>query len=161
MADAAVEMPALLRLHLVEGPQSGKQLEKKGSSLRVGRTTKSPFYIKDASISEAHAELVWQGGAWQLRDLGSTNGTTLNGKQLVGEPSEFVALKDGDLIKFGADTLARVELAAAASEERTVEEFVLQECGQLEQRIRWVHACAQQPDDAAAGRPGCCAGGGA
>jgi hypothetical protein len=138
MAQAASEVPSLLRLHLVEGPQSGKQLEKKGTSLRVGRTTKSPLYIKDPSISEAHAELVWEGGAWQLRDLGSTNGTALNGKQLVGEPSEFVALKDGDLIKFGTDTLARVEVAAPPSDEQTVEEFVLQECGQLEQRIRCV-----------------------
>jgi hypothetical protein len=138
MAQAASEVPSLLRLHLVEGPQSGKQLEKKGTTLRVGRTTKSSLYIKDPSISEAHAQLVWEGGAWQLRDLGSTNGTALNGKQLVGEPSEFVALKDGDLIKFGTNTLARVEVAAPPCDEQTVEEFVLQECGQLEQRIRCV-----------------------
>ena len=161
MAQAASQAPTLLRLHLVEGPQSGKQLEKKGTSLRVGRTTKSPLYIKDPSISEAHAELVWEGGAWQLRDLGSTNGTSLNGKQLVGEPSEFVALKDGDLIKFGTDTLARVEVAAPPSDEQTVEEFVLQECGQLEQRIRcvrvWASAAlrlqAGQAAAAARGRP--------
>lgn len=129
-------MPALLRLHMLEGPQTGKQLENRGASLRVGRTTKSALYIKDPTISEQHAEVVWQQGAWQLRDLGSTNGTVLNGKALAGEPLAFVALKDGDLIKFGTDTLARVEIVAVPSDSVIVEEFVLSGCAQLEQRLR-------------------------
>ena len=137
---AVEELPALLRLHVVEGPQAGKQLEKRGMSLRVGRTTRSALYIKDPAISEQHAEVAWHEGMWCLRDLGSTNGTTLNGAALAGEPSDFVALKDGDLVKFGTDTLVRVELAAAHSDAVTVEEFVLAQCAQLEQRIRW--ACA-------------------
>lgn len=136
MAAAAEAPPALLRLHVQEGPQAGKQLEKKGTSLRVGRTTKSPFYIKDSGISEAHAELAWRDGAWHLRDLGSTNGTTLNGAPLEGEPSAWVVLKDGDLAKFGTHTVARIEIVAVVAAEATVEEFVQAECAQLEQRIR-------------------------
>lgn len=130
--------PALLRLVVTEGPQSGKTLEKRGASLRVGRTTKSPFYIKDPAISEQHAELAWREGAWCLRDLGSTNGTAVNGKALAGEPSDWLALKDGDVVKFGTDTLVRVEVAAVPSASLTVEEYVLAEASQLEQRIRWV-----------------------
>lgn len=139
-AAAAEEQPALLRLHVQEGPQAGKVLEKKGAtSLRVGRTTRSPFYIKDSAISEAHAEVAWRDGAWHLRDLGSTNGTSVNGKALEGEPSDWVALKDGDLLKFGTSTMAQVELSAALSADAvTVEQFVLAECAKLEQRIRWV-----------------------
>ena len=136
------EAPALLRLHIVEGPQAGKQLEKKGTSLRVGRTTKSPFYIKDASISEAHAEVAWRDGAWHLCDLGSTNGTAVNGRALEGEPSDFVALKHGDLVKFGTATVVRIEIAAVPSDSLTVEQFVLAECSQLEQCIRCVLVCS-------------------
>jgi hypothetical protein len=141
-AAADVAPPALLRLHVVEGPQAGKQLEKKGLALRVGRTTKSPFYLKDPAISEQHAEVAWQEGSWRLRDLGSTNGTTVNGKALAGEPSDWLALKDGDLIKFGTETVVRVEIAAVTSDSVTVEEFVTAECTQLEQRIR----CAATQD---------------
>lgn len=137
-AAAGAEQPALLRLHVQEGPQAGKTLEKKGAtSMRVGRTARSPFYIKDPAVSEAHAEVAWRDGAWHLRDLGSTNGTTVNGRAVEGDPSDWVPLKDGDLVKFGTDSLARIEIApAVALEELTVEQFVLGECAQLEQRIR-------------------------
>jgi hypothetical protein len=137
MSQTATEVPAALRLHVLEGPQAGKQLEKKGLSLRVGRTTKSALYIKDPAISEQHGEVVWCEGSWQLRDLGSTNGTSVNGGALAGEPSDWVQLKDGDLVKFGTETVVRVEVAAAASDAMTVEEYVMAECTQLEQRIRW------------------------
>lgn len=138
MSQTATEVPAALRLHVVEGPQAGKLLDKKGLSLRVGRTTKSALYLKDPAISEAHAEVVWREGAWQLRDLGSTNGTSVNGRALEGEPSDWVQLKHGDLVRFGTETVARVEVAALASDTMTVEEYVLAEAAQLEQLIRWV-----------------------
>lgn len=129
--------PPLLRLAVTEGPQVGKALDsKKGTSLRVGRTAKSALYIKDPTISEAHAEVAWRDGAWAIRDLGSSNGTALNGRDL--EESAWAPLKDGDVLRLGTTTVARVEVAAVASEQLTVEEFVLAECSQLEQRIRWV-----------------------
>ncbi|PSC69325.1 FHA domain-containing [Micractinium conductrix] len=133
VAEAA---PALLKLHIEAGPQAGKQLEKRGASLRVGRTAKSPLYIKDPSISEAHAELAWRDGGWHVRDLGSTNGTAVNGKSVEGEPSPWQPLKHGDQLRFGTDTVARVEIVAAPGEALTVEEFVVGECAQLEQAIR-------------------------
>lgn len=151
-----------LRLVVTEGPQAGKVLEKGGAGavLRLGRTAKSALFIKDPTISEAHAEVVWREGAWCLRDLGSSNGTAVNGRELQGEPSDWVRLKDGDLLKLGTDTRARVEVPAAATDALTVEEYVLAECAQLEQRIRWVRgsivgrgtwATPRQPAPAAAG----------
>ena len=38
--------------------------------------------VKDPSVSQKHAELVWTGAAWELTDLGSSNGTFVNGKEL-------------------------------------------------------------------------------
>lgn len=70
-------------LDLLEGPQTGVTLKGSGaSSLRVGRTRAAPLQLQDPAVSERHAELKWTGCRWELRDLGSSNGTTLNGTLL-------------------------------------------------------------------------------
>lgn len=81
--------PTVLQLELVEGPLAGTVLTaavEKGERYQVGRTRSSKtFQIKDPSISEKHAEIVWRGGQWALCDLGSSNGTFLNGEALPEE----------------------------------------------------------------------------
>jgi hypothetical protein len=76
---------SLLRLLIKEGPQAGSVLHKDGPALQVGRTKASQLMIKDPSISEKHAVFAWRNGRWELRDLGSSNGTTLNGVALERE----------------------------------------------------------------------------
>lgn len=51
---------------------------------RIGRVkgAGNNVCVKDPSVSQKHAELVWSGAAWQLTDLGSSNGTFVNGKEL-------------------------------------------------------------------------------
>ena len=49
---------------------------------------------------QVHAELHHQGGLWVLRDLGSTNGTTVNGRRVVGA----AVVRDGDQVGFGQIT---------------------------------------------------------
>lgn len=53
----------------------------------------------DPYISRRHAEIVWMGSAWGIRDLGSTNGTRVNGVPLEG--SEVKLLGPDDLIELG------------------------------------------------------------
>lgn len=72
-------MASILCLELLEGPQAGIILQRSGTSLRVGRTRSAALQVKDPAVSESHAELEWKGGRWEIRDLGSTNGTRLNG----------------------------------------------------------------------------------
>lgn len=138
--------PPLLKLAVVAGPQEGRTLDsRKGTALQLGRTAKSALQIKDPAISQAHAELAWADGSWRLRDLGSSNGSSLNGRALP--EGEWAPLKDGDELRLGTETVARVEVApAVAPDSLTVEEFVLAECAQLEARIRWVRSrgrCSQ------------------
>ena len=49
----------------------------------------SQSVIKDPAVSEKHAEFSWEGTAWTLRDLGSSNGTAVNGCRLQGEGAAF------------------------------------------------------------------------
>ncbi|WP_031075286.1 DUF1707 and FHA domain-containing protein [Streptomyces sp. NRRL S-118] len=65
--------------------------------LRIGRDPANGLRLSHETVSRMHAELRLQDGLWVLRDLGSTNGTTVNGRRVTGT----VAVQDGDLVTFG------------------------------------------------------------
>jgi len=67
----------------------------------VGRTPENAVAVPDAAVSRRHAELRIEGNRLVLRDLGSMNGTFVNGVQLKGERE----LAAGDQIRFGQVTL--------------------------------------------------------
>jgi FHA domain len=68
--------------------------------LSVGRLPDCDLFIDDTSVSKRHAVLHWNEsqGRCTVRDLGSTNGTFLNGQNLS---TREVTLKDGDILSFG------------------------------------------------------------
>jgi putative nucleotidyltransferase with HDIG domain len=70
--------------------------------LRVGRHESAEVQLDDASVSRQHAEIVPTDRGWRLRDLGSTNGTFLNGNKL-GKGDW--PLQERDLVEFGEFTL--------------------------------------------------------
>ena len=79
----------VLRLEVTAGPSAGAVFARPGELLTVGRTSKSKVHIKDAAVSEKHAALAWEGGRWVLRDVGSSNGTAVNGKRVQeGAPTQ-------------------------------------------------------------------------
>ena len=53
-----------------------------GAKAVLGRSKDSDIQVEDANVSRRHAELRREGGSWWLVDLGSTNGTELNGKRV-------------------------------------------------------------------------------
>jgi hypothetical protein len=61
----------------------------------VGRGPSSDLQIRDASVSGAHCKV----SAGKIADVGSTNGTTVNGKPL--KPLLYVELRAGDVVKLG------------------------------------------------------------
>ncbi|AYG79697.1 Glycogen accumulation regulator GarA [Streptomyces hundungensis] len=65
--------------------------------LRIGRDPHNGLRLSHETVSRVHAELVFHSGTWQLRDLGSTNGTCVNGRRVTG----VVAVADGDQVSFG------------------------------------------------------------
>lgn len=79
----SVRAPSRLSLVLTRGPAAGQTLTPKGYFLQVGRTRASKLHIKDSAVSERHAEVAWDGRSWVLKDVGSSNGTKLNGRSLL------------------------------------------------------------------------------
>ena len=70
-----------------------------GSRVCVGRSPECVLAITDRRVSGRHAELVWTRAGWQVRDLGSTNGTTLDGKRF--DAGKDYALARGSVLAFG------------------------------------------------------------
>jgi hypothetical protein len=66
----------------------------------IGRSRECDVRVSDANVSRRHAEVVHEDGAYWLVDLGSTNGTELNGKRV-----DRTRLSDGDRITLGSTEL--------------------------------------------------------
>ena len=76
-----------------------------GSSTVIGRSRTAQLMIEDAGVSRNHVEILTSAdGVVMVRDLGSTNGSLLNGTPLTAEPSP---LKDGDRIQVGTSVLLK------------------------------------------------------
>ncbi len=67
------------------------------SAVSIGRASECTIPIKDRYLSRRHAEIVATDGAWVVKDLGSANGTYLNGTRLEHDS----LLKSGDRIRLG------------------------------------------------------------
>jgi pSer/pThr/pTyr-binding forkhead associated (FHA) protein/NADPH-dependent 2,4-dienoyl-CoA reductase/sulfur reductase-like enzyme len=80
---------------------NGREIPLRMLSPNIGRDVKADIVLDDTSISYFHAQLVRQGNDVYLRDLGSRNGTYVNG-QLVSVPHR---LASGDRIKLGETSL--------------------------------------------------------
>ena len=65
----------------------------------IGRASANAIVLGDAGVSSRHAQLQWTGGALVLTDLGSTNGSFVNGDKL--SPHSPRRLKTGDRLRFG------------------------------------------------------------
>jgi Inner membrane component of T3SS, cytoplasmic domain/Domain of unknown function (DUF1707) len=68
------------------------------TSFTIGRDHRCDLYIEDMSVSRLHARLARDAEGWQLSDLGSTNGTRLNGWRVRAA----VPVRPGDQITFGS-----------------------------------------------------------
>ena len=82
-------------LRTVEGVPPDGVYAVKGKS-RIGRGEESEIVLLDPSVSRAHAVVEVTAGVAVVRDLGSTNGTFVNGRRVASE-----SLHDGDELRLG------------------------------------------------------------
>jgi len=91
-------------LLLRSGQLKGERLPIKVPVVNIGRGDYNDIVISDASVSTMHAKLQRREALWILTDLGSTNGTFVEGERLSGE----VPLSPGTTLRFG-DVIALFE----------------------------------------------------
>lgn len=64
----------------------------------IGRSRRCQIYIDDPYLSKTHARIFLRDGSFYIEDLGSTNGSYLNGRKLPAHP---IRIKDSDKLSFG------------------------------------------------------------
>jgi hypothetical protein len=79
------------------GPEAGSGYQLMGPSITIGRAADNDIVLDDNMVSRHHARLKMQGDTYTLTDLGSANGTLVNGRRV----SAPVALQANDSVRFG------------------------------------------------------------
>jgi len=89
------------------GPTPGKTFPLSKSEMYIGRDATNDVIINDAEISRKHSRLVMVPGGYMIEDLGSTNGTFVNGQRLMGPHT----LRPGELVMLGENISLAFEAA--------------------------------------------------
>ncbi len=95
-------------LQVVQGRSEANSLKLMDGVNSIGRHDDCQIRIRSSQVSRRHCELFEEGDQLILRDLGSSNGTFVNGKRVLGRQ----ALKPGDILTIGSVTL-RLDLLGA------------------------------------------------
>ncbi len=104
-------VPGAPALHLTirRGPRTGHSFSAAGPSVTIGRIAGNDIVIDDSQVSRHHASLTLEAGQWVLRDLGSTNGSTVNGQRIESP----CVVREGDVIGLG-DVMLGVQVGGGA-----------------------------------------------
>ena len=92
------------RLVIKQGPGVGRDHALGAGECVVGRDASVTFVLEDNLASRRHFRVVAEAGSWYLEDLGSTNGTLVNGQR-----AQRQKLQDGDTIRAGNTRLTFVQ----------------------------------------------------
>ncbi|MFO0595968.1 MAG: sigma 54-interacting transcriptional regulator [Myxococcaceae bacterium] len=103
-------MAALL---LLTGPQAGRRHEVQGEVF-IGRSPSCTIALEDAKVSRKHVRLLIEDGSAKATDLGSRNGTLVNGEKLESE----IVLLPGDRLQVGDSTILFEPSARASLSDR-------------------------------------------
>jgi hypothetical protein len=106
--DAPDDVPVGLRDPMLEvrtGVDAGARLLLDGGRVTAGRGASCDLVVRDTTVSREHAAFVRRGDAWWVIDLGSTNGTRVNGLRAAEHP-----ITPGDRIELGDVVVELVEV---------------------------------------------------
>jgi len=70
-------------LEILEGPDAGQSFPLLSDSFHVGRHSQCEIVLRDPEVSRRHVKISREEAGWLLDDLGSTNGTWLNGQRIT------------------------------------------------------------------------------
>ena len=86
-----------MKLVVVEGPDAGTSVSVTGERFVVGRGEGCDLTLGDPDVSRRHLEIRNAGSGFEIADLGSSNGTQVDGHPLADMP-----LRDGAQIRLGS-----------------------------------------------------------
>lgn len=112
--------PGGFRLVVRRGPQPNQVYELNKDRITLGRDITNEITINDPECSRHHCRLTRGQGGYTLEDLGSTNGTFVNGRRLTGahplNPGDLIGLGETVTLAYEANVgAAQVQAPAAAS----------------------------------------------
>ena len=87
-------------LTIIKGPQTGASFELEGPEITVGRDPKNSIFLNDMTVSRKHAKIIVNSQGAMVEDLGSLNGTWVDGAIVNAAP-----LHDGSSLQIGTFTL--------------------------------------------------------
>lgn len=92
------DVPSPGKLVRMNGPQQDRHLALPEANNVVGRGPNVHVHLDEESVSKQHACITFADGVFQIEDLGSSNGTFVNGKRIHGQS----VVRPGDLLRLGA-----------------------------------------------------------
>jgi hypothetical protein len=93
--------PPSVELTVRQGPQPGQRFSLTQPTISIGREMGNDVVVSDPQISRRHASLTWDGRQFIIQDLGSANGTFVNGVRLTAPQ----VLQPGDVVGLGSTVL--------------------------------------------------------
>ena len=81
---------------ILKGPEANQEILIQETPAFVGRDPLASVRINNKTVSRQHAVIFYQNHRFQIKDLGSTNGTSLNSNRITES-----SLKNGDILQFG------------------------------------------------------------
>ena len=97
MKSARISNPVL---SIIKGPQTGNTFQIDGAETTIGRDPANTIFLNDMTVSRAHAKSLRDGANVVIEDLGSLNGTWVDGAIVNSAP-----LHDGSSVQIGTFTL--------------------------------------------------------
>jgi len=105
-------MPATLRLEVIRGDAQGREVLVPESGVTMGRSDKVEVQLPPRLVSRRHCRVWFRNGRWRVKDLGSRNGTFLNGTKVTE-----AEIRVGDVLKVGSNHLRVEEVVIEKVEE--------------------------------------------
>jgi pSer/pThr/pTyr-binding forkhead associated (FHA) protein len=101
-----------LRLLVRQGPRAGQSFDLNKPIVTIGREAGNDIVLEDPQVSRHHTRLTQQGASYIVEDLGSTNGTFVNGRRATSA----TPINSGDKLGLGDTVVLEVQGALGTSE---------------------------------------------
>src|SRR3990167_145026 len=126
------------QLTVIEGPMRGNKITLNKNRMAIGKRETNDLPLTDKTVSRNHLEIEYSSDSFLLRDLGSTNGTYLNGSKV-----KEAYLAPGDTIKIGNTMLEFVAFDEKISIEPSTKEIFGQMAGKS-RKMRQIFAILEK-----------------